>query len=459
MTQHSTAAVIGAGIAGMAAAYELKKAGFEVTVFETRDRVGGRIWTVRKGDFLMDLGTAVYLGTYRDAVAMIHEVGLTSEFVETPVIFGMPRQGKSHYLDLAKPIRSSIATQVISWPAKIRALRLFADVFRHRAGLGYDTYDELAEFDNETVSEYCRRALNEELLRYVASPLISGTWVHEDQDTSVALLHWTIRNMLVRSVFNLTSGVAGLPNKLATLVDTRVSHQVTNVTDNGSTVEVTYSTPSSRRERTETFDAAVIATTAQPAMAMYPQIDDNTRGLFKNTRYHRLGNVSLGFSARPDDRGTFSMVSPYDDPDTIAVIADHNKAPGRAPAGKGLISILLSPAYLNRTDDKDDDYLIDHALDRVKYYYGKVPGTLEQHAVVRWPESVPVLDKGKFKMIAAYKKRLDPTARVQFAGDMDRIPGLNGGLVSGKEAAARVSALFADKVPGSVPRPRLTGTA
>jgi len=71
MTQHSTAAVIGGGIAGMAAAYELRKAGFRVTVLETRDRVGGRIWTVRKGDFVMDLGTAVYLGTYREAVAMI----------------------------------------------------------------------------------------------------------------------------------------------------------------------------------------------------------------------------------------------------------------------------------------------------------------------------------------------------------------------------------------------------
>ena len=446
MTQHSTAAVIGGGIAGMAAAYELKKAGFKVTVFETRDRVGGRIWTVRKGDFLMDLGTAVYLGTYRDAVAMIHEVGLSGEFVETPVIFGMPRQGKSYYLDLAKPIRSSVTTGVISWPAKIKALRLFADVFKHRASLGYDTYDGLAEIDTETVLDYSRRVLNEELARYVSAPLVSGTWVHEDHDTSVALLHWTVRNMLVKSVFNLTSGVGGLPNKLATLVDTRVDHAVTNVTDNGSTVDVTCSSPSSGGERTETFDAAVIATTAQPAVAMYPQMDDNTRGLFENTRYHRLGNVSLGFSARPDDRGTFSMVSPYDDPDTIAVIADHNKAPGRAPAGKGLISILLSPAYLNRTDDKDDDYLIDHALDRVAYYYGKVPGTLEQHAVVRWPESVPVIDKGKFKMIAEYKKHIDPTTRVQFAGDMDRIPGLNGGLVSGKEAAARVARLFANRV-------------
>jgi protoporphyrinogen oxidase len=303
----------------------------------------------------------------------------------------------------------------------------------------------LAAIDTETVYDYGRRVLNEELSRYVAAPLVSGTWVHEDHDTSVALLLWTVRNMLVKSVFNLTSGVAGLPEKLATLVDTRVSHTVTNVADNGSAVEVTYNSPSSGGERTEIFDAAVIATTAQPALAMYPQMDANTRTLYQNTRYHRLGNVSLGFSARPDNRGTFSLVSPYDDPDTTAVVTDHNKAPGRAPADKGLISILLSPAYLDRTDDKDDDYLVDHALEKVKYYYGNVPGTLEEYAVVRWPESVPVIHEGKFKMIAEYRKRLDPTPRVQFAGDLDRIPGLNGALVSGKEAAARVSRLFASR--------------
>ncbi|WP_179467124.1 protoporphyrinogen/coproporphyrinogen oxidase [Mycolicibacterium vinylchloridicum] len=446
MTAHSTAAVIGGGAAGMAAAYELKKAGFAVTVFEARDRVGGRIWTVRKGDFVMDLGTAVYLGTYREAVAMIHEVGLTGEFVETPVMFGMPRQGTQHYLDLAKPIRSSIATKVISWPAKIKALRLFADVFKHRASLGYDTYDGLAEIDTETVLDYSQRVLNTELARYISAPLVSGTWVHEDHDTSVALLHWTVRNMLVKSVFNLTSGVAGLPVKLATLVDTRLEHTVTNVTDSGGTVEVTYSSPSSGGERTETFDAAIIATTAAPALSMYPQMDDNHRGLYETARYHRLGNVSLGFSARPDDPGTFSMISPYDDPDTIAVIADHNKAPGRAPAGKGLISVLLSPSYLDRTDDKDDQHLLDHALERVAYYYGNVPGELEEYALMRWPESVPVLGKGRFKVIADFRKKIDHGARVQFASDLDRIPGLNGALVSGQEAAARVSRQFANRV-------------
>jgi protoporphyrinogen oxidase len=74
MTEGPAVAVIGAGIAGLAAAHDLRRAGSVPTVFEERDRVGGRVWTVRKGDFLMDLGTAVYLGTYRDAIALIHEV-------------------------------------------------------------------------------------------------------------------------------------------------------------------------------------------------------------------------------------------------------------------------------------------------------------------------------------------------------------------------------------------------
>ena len=39
--------VIGAGLAGLAAAYELHKAGFGVTVLEARGRPGGRVTTYR----------------------------------------------------------------------------------------------------------------------------------------------------------------------------------------------------------------------------------------------------------------------------------------------------------------------------------------------------------------------------------------------------------------------------
>jgi monoamine oxidase len=41
--------VLGAGVAGLSAAYELGKAGYDCTVLEARDRVGGRNWTVRPG--------------------------------------------------------------------------------------------------------------------------------------------------------------------------------------------------------------------------------------------------------------------------------------------------------------------------------------------------------------------------------------------------------------------------
>lgn len=41
--------VLGAGLAGLSAAYELKKGGYQVQILEARDRVGGRNWTVRKG--------------------------------------------------------------------------------------------------------------------------------------------------------------------------------------------------------------------------------------------------------------------------------------------------------------------------------------------------------------------------------------------------------------------------
>ena len=42
--------VLGGGIAGLVAAYEMKALGYECTVLEARERPGGRNWTVRGGD-------------------------------------------------------------------------------------------------------------------------------------------------------------------------------------------------------------------------------------------------------------------------------------------------------------------------------------------------------------------------------------------------------------------------
>lgn len=52
----TTVLVLGAGLAGMTAAYELTKAGYKVQILEYREKAGGRCWTLRGGDVYTELG-------------------------------------------------------------------------------------------------------------------------------------------------------------------------------------------------------------------------------------------------------------------------------------------------------------------------------------------------------------------------------------------------------------------
>jgi monoamine oxidase len=51
--------VLGAGVAGMVAAMELRRAGYRVQILEYNDRAGGRTWTIRGGDRFTELGGAI----------------------------------------------------------------------------------------------------------------------------------------------------------------------------------------------------------------------------------------------------------------------------------------------------------------------------------------------------------------------------------------------------------------
>ncbi|HEY9662710.1 MAG TPA: FAD-dependent oxidoreductase, partial [Allocoleopsis sp.] len=49
--------ILGAGIAGMTAAYELTKTGYNCTILEARQRAGGRCWTIKSGDVIEEIGS------------------------------------------------------------------------------------------------------------------------------------------------------------------------------------------------------------------------------------------------------------------------------------------------------------------------------------------------------------------------------------------------------------------
>ena len=56
-TDWAQVVVVGAGLAGLAAAQRLHESGFEdVLVLEAQRRVGGRVHTIEHGDFLLELG-------------------------------------------------------------------------------------------------------------------------------------------------------------------------------------------------------------------------------------------------------------------------------------------------------------------------------------------------------------------------------------------------------------------
>ena len=60
--------ILGAGLAGMTAAYELGRAGYKVEILEYNSRPGGRNWTIRGGDVYAELGGAVQRCAFDDGL-------------------------------------------------------------------------------------------------------------------------------------------------------------------------------------------------------------------------------------------------------------------------------------------------------------------------------------------------------------------------------------------------------
>lgn len=76
-------AIIGGGMAGLAAAAKLTQQGKQVTVFEAGPILGGRARSIDHKGQRLDNGQHILLGAYRDTLALLKQVGVTESEVLT----------------------------------------------------------------------------------------------------------------------------------------------------------------------------------------------------------------------------------------------------------------------------------------------------------------------------------------------------------------------------------------
>jgi monoamine oxidase len=114
-------AIVGAGLAGLNAAYQLRKAGIQATVYEGSSRLGGRVFSVTDpvGEGLtLDLGGSFINTEHEDILALAEEFGLPlfnrSEIIPTDVpessyFFSGRGRSEAEVAEKLRPLAEQIA--------------------------------------------------------------------------------------------------------------------------------------------------------------------------------------------------------------------------------------------------------------------------------------------------------------------------------------------------------------
>ena len=429
--------VIGAGIAGLTAAFRLRQAGFDVQVLEASDRVGGRMGTIEKDGYRIDIAAGALSTSYREMLKLIDDVGVADEVVPLPNIVGLVRDGRIHRLNAQSKL-SSLMTPYLSNRAKLQMAKLTYDVLRHRKR--FDQYDfrGLAALDTESVTDYARRRLDDEVLEYfLETGCEVWNWYPPEQISIVAML-WQIKHFWMGSYFSSRKGVSFLPEALARQLDVRLNTAVTGVEETADGVRVTWQSRQGQGEQTEDASAVVIALPAPAMLKIYPQLDPVRRQIASEFEYTSSVHCGFGLSRIPDEPSYMLFLPRKESDHFLGLGFEHHKL-GAAPEGKGLIFPVFRSSYFETHLQDDDDKIVDAAIRLCEQHV--LPGVAHDIEMVHVQRLNPCLLRGKvghFANMVRFQAATNPQSRVQLAGDYFPVTSTNACLVSGEVAAERI---------------------
>jgi protoporphyrinogen/coproporphyrinogen III oxidase len=452
--------VIGAGISGLATAYELHRRGLTPIVLEASDRPGGLILTERDGPFVIDAGPDSILASKPGGIALCEAVGLAERLIPTspPRTSFVLRGGRLHALP-----RPAILGLPLTWRAAARASML-SPASRLRAAL--EPLVPARPVADESIGSFIQRRFGREAVDYIAEPLLAGIHAGDVDRLSVRALfpslaeaeqeHGSVIRGLTRKdqpetpaqpeALGLFRSFPGGMGELVTALENRLPPHTIRLRmptvaikkDGGSGFQVV------QRDETIPAAAVVVATPAWAAAEMLAPLDDMLSALCAGIPYTSSAIVTMAFdrrAIRDPLAGSGFVVPRAEGLPLLAATWISSKWPGRAPAETVLIRAFLGGARDPGAVDRSNTDLIASAI-RALDSLGPLDGRPQLARVHRWRRASAQHEVGHLARLAGIEQRLQAWPGLFVTGSGFRATGLPDCIDDALAVAARVSSFL-----------------
>ncbi len=215
------AIVVGAGLAGLAAAKVLAEAGRSVLVLEASDGIGGRVRTDVVQGFLLDRGFQIVLTAYPELSRQLDLAALDLQPFEPGALVWL--KGRGHIV--SDPIRrpkqalATASAPIGSLFAKLRIARLRASVRRGEPAR------LLRGPDVSTLFALTARGFSTRTIDRFFRPLVGGIQLDPTLATSNRMFDIIFRNLSEGEAAVPAAGMGAIPAQLAASIDRATSGQ------------------------------------------------------------------------------------------------------------------------------------------------------------------------------------------------------------------------------------------
>lgn len=431
--------VVGAGIAGLAAAYRLKAHGLKPLVVEQSDRVGGRMRTDRIDGYNIDTGVTILGRRYRRMRALVREVGLERLTETVPFSLAIVGPDRTRIYRAARP-GDLLLGRNLSFEERLSLVRFGIDMLRHRGVLLHGLADQATQLDDRSAADYLGGlgTGGSDLLREVFEPGLRAAVGGDLGATSRQVLLTVVFNTLDAGFWNFHEAVDLLPRALADAVDVQLATEVVAVRPASTGVDI--EVDGSGRRQTLRARGVIMAIPGRRIPGLAPWLPDWLLGPLARTDFSRLSSIHLGLRRPPAAKVV--GVGFANAATGIGVLElEHLRAPGRTPAGKGMVSVYFVNAPGFDCVDASDAELTRRAMEVLESRFPGLGSEVELVHRVSWPTGIALFPVGRLREMSAIRQRLAGwNEPVDVAGDWLDGVASESALRTGEQAADRLAA-------------------